>query len=221
MQPTLGEEATTSTQPSLAALEPVLRHLAHDLRQPLSGIESIAYYLDMVLADAEPEIGQHCERLRRMVQQANWILNDASLAARVFAGETADLDLQSYFRRLGARYAVQEDCSLDLHFEDGLPAAVLPAQAPRFFEHLVAFVRDVALAQDPIRVEVSRQGHEVRVTISAQVLAEPAEVLRMIDTPSPASGVRRFLEQCGSPLEARIDEGVLRLGMALPAVEQA
>ncbi len=221
MQPSLGEKISLPGGQPLAALEPVLRHLAHDLRQPLSGIESIAYYLEMVLADAEPEIGQHCQRLRRMVQQANWILNDASLAARLLANEAAPLDLRAYFSRLGARFAAQEECTLELHFDEPLPVIAVPEQAPRLFEHLLAFVRDVALASDPIRVIAVGEDRRVRLVFEAETQLDPADTLRILETPSPASGVHRFFEACGGSLASTVSGGVLTLTMLFPAVEQA
>lgn len=208
-------------EPSLEALEPVLRHLAHDLRQPLSGIESIAYYLEMVLAEAEPEIGQHCQRLRRMVQQANWILNDASLAARIGSSAAVSLDLRSHFSLLGARLAVQEECTLELHFAEPLPAIAVPALAPRLFEHLLAFARDVALGSDPIRVFAAAEDRHVRLILEAETQSDPGDLLRIIEAPSPASGVRRFFQACGGSLSSSVIHGVLTLSMLFPAAEQA
>jgi hypothetical protein len=115
---------------------------------------------------------------------------------------------------------VQEDCTLELHLEEGLPAVAVPSHAPRFFEHLVAFVRDVALARDPIRIVAQRELDSVRVTVTAETQADAGEVLRIIDTASPASGVRRFLEECGGGLLARVEDGALTLAMLLPAVQQ-
>lgn len=54
----------------------VVRHLSHELRQPLSTIESIAYYLGMVFP-GEKKITPQLERLRHLVEQMNWSLTDA------------------------------------------------------------------------------------------------------------------------------------------------
>jgi len=59
-----------------------IRTLSHELRQPLSTIESIAYYLQLALPQADPKIGEQLTRLRSLVDQSNWILCDALLLAQ-------------------------------------------------------------------------------------------------------------------------------------------
>ena len=52
--------------------------LAHELRQPLSTIESLAYYLE--LTSESDHMRRQLERIRLMVDRANQILSQASLA---------------------------------------------------------------------------------------------------------------------------------------------
>ncbi|HEX4170217.1 MAG TPA: histidine kinase dimerization/phospho-acceptor domain-containing protein [Bryobacteraceae bacterium] len=47
--------------------------LAHDLRQPLSAIESLAYYLEMTSTD--DHLCKYLEHIRAMVNRANFILD--------------------------------------------------------------------------------------------------------------------------------------------------
>lgn len=93
--------------------------------------------------------------------------------------------------------------------------------APRLFEHLLAFVKDVALGSEPIRVIAAAEGRFVRLTLRAETQADPADLLRIIETPSPASGVHRFFQVCGGSLESSVDGGVLTLSMLFPAAQQA
>ncbi len=51
-----------------------LRELVHELRQPLSSIEAIAYYLEMTLPVGQVEARQHMQYLQRLVEDANEIL---------------------------------------------------------------------------------------------------------------------------------------------------
>ncbi len=55
----------------------VLGTLAHDLRQPLSNIEAIAYYLSMILPTNDAKIQPQLARIRELVEQSNSILSDA------------------------------------------------------------------------------------------------------------------------------------------------
>ncbi len=50
--------------------------LAHELRQPLSTIESLAYFLEMTTPD--DRVCRHLEQIRLMVTRANRILDHAS-----------------------------------------------------------------------------------------------------------------------------------------------
>lgn len=52
----------------------VLGAVAHDLRQPLSNIETIAYYLSLVLPKHDPKIQEQLRRIRELVQETNDIL---------------------------------------------------------------------------------------------------------------------------------------------------
>ncbi len=49
-----------------------LYDLAHELRQPLSVIESLAYYLELISVDDGASV--HLRRIQAMVAQANGIL---------------------------------------------------------------------------------------------------------------------------------------------------
>ncbi len=57
--------------------------LAHDLRQPLSAIEAIAYYLEMTLPAEQLEARQHLLRLQELVERSSDIITNAVNALRV------------------------------------------------------------------------------------------------------------------------------------------
>jgi signal transduction histidine kinase len=48
--------------------------LVHELRQPLSSIEAIAYYLEMTLPAGQFEARQYMSQLQRLVADTNSIL---------------------------------------------------------------------------------------------------------------------------------------------------
>jgi hypothetical protein len=56
----------------------IVRDFIHDLRQPLSSIEAIAYYLEMTLPAEQPEARQYMRKLQQLVEQANSILQHAA-----------------------------------------------------------------------------------------------------------------------------------------------
>ena len=51
-----------------------LRSIAHELRQPLSTIESIAYYLSLVLPRDGGRVHEQLTQVQRLVEQSNWII---------------------------------------------------------------------------------------------------------------------------------------------------
>ena len=70
----------TEVFPSLEVPLPVaspderLRELVHELRQPLSSIEAIAYCLEMTLPAGQVQARLHMTHLQRLVEEANSIL---------------------------------------------------------------------------------------------------------------------------------------------------
>lgn len=198
--------------------EQLLRHLAHEIRQPLSGIESIAYYLDMVLGDAEPEVQQQCERLRRMVQQAHWLLEDASLAMRAAGQPAAPAVLTTILTCIGGQLALHEERNIELTLAPGLPPANVPSGlAYSFCEHLLSFFRLVAQAQDPIQVELVGEGQGMRLTVGAEVLADADELERVVCPQQPGSGIGRVVEAAGGRLATVAAGTRFSLSIFLPA----
>jgi signal transduction histidine kinase len=59
---------------AIASLEERLRDLVHELRQPLSSIEAIAYYMEMTLPAGQFAARQYMSQLQRLVAEANTIL---------------------------------------------------------------------------------------------------------------------------------------------------
>jgi hypothetical protein len=60
---------------SASAPAEVLRTMVHELRQPLSSIETIAYYLTLILPGADEKVHAQLEEIRHLVEHANRILN--------------------------------------------------------------------------------------------------------------------------------------------------
>jgi signal transduction histidine kinase len=200
--------------------ERLFRHLAHELRQPLSGIESIAFYLDMVLGDADPALQQHCERLRRMVQHAHWLLEDTTLAVRLASTPPGPVDLRSLFESLGAELALHEERNLELRFAPAIAHAHLPAGLARqFFDHLLAFYRNLAHAEDPICVTLHSNPDSVFVTITALVQADSEDLPRTIDPPGRLGGIRQFVHSAGGQIQFTLQDETLTTSIVFPAAQ--
>jgi nitrogen-specific signal transduction histidine kinase len=65
----------------------LVRELIHDLRQPLSSIEAIAYYLEMTLPPELIQARLYMRRLQQLVDQTSSVLGDAAAGVGTkFAG---------------------------------------------------------------------------------------------------------------------------------------
>jgi len=197
----------------------LIRRLAHDLRQPLSSIECIAYYLDMVLGDHEPELQMQCEALRRMVQQAHWLLEDATLVVAVRGAACGPVSLSTVLTKLGAEMALHEERSLELRMEPDVMVMAPLASTADFCGHVLSFFRNVARAEDPIQVTAAG-GESVSLEISAEVLGESRELLPMVE-PEEGSGLHAFVKAAGGHMAASVSGRRLTLSFWLQAAEQA
>ena len=66
----------------IASPEERLHDLVHELRQPLSSIEAIAYYLEMTLPAGQFEARQYMSQLQHLVADTNTILERSVRATR-------------------------------------------------------------------------------------------------------------------------------------------
>jgi signal transduction histidine kinase len=64
------------------SVEERLRDLVHELRQPLSSIEAIAYYVEMTLPPGQLDARLYMAQLQQLVADANRVLERAARPAR-------------------------------------------------------------------------------------------------------------------------------------------
>jgi len=67
---------------SLSSPDELVRDLIHELRQPLSSIEAIAYYLEMTLPPEQVQARLYMRRLQELVDQTSAALEDAAAEIR-------------------------------------------------------------------------------------------------------------------------------------------
>jgi nitrogen-specific signal transduction histidine kinase len=70
------------TMTSGSSSDELVRDLIHDLRQPLSSIEAIAYYLEMTLPPELIQARLYMRRLQQLVDQTSSVLEDAAGGVR-------------------------------------------------------------------------------------------------------------------------------------------
>jgi len=74
---------------AIASPEERLHEIVHELRQPLSSIEAIAYYLEMTLPAGQYEARQYMSQLQRLVEETNTILMRSVAGTRKSCGRAS------------------------------------------------------------------------------------------------------------------------------------
>jgi len=151
--------------------ESVLRAIAHEIRQPLGAIESIAYYLSMVLPDDDD--GGHRDQLTRiqqLVEQSNWILTNALGLADARAAAPETIDLEELITHVVSARPVSLDPPLVCDFTAELPVVRLdPGLGRALVENLLGLFRRLATETHPaqIRTRAAENGVELDLSTAA------------------------------------------------------
>ncbi len=123
----------------------VVRHVAHELRQPLSTIESIAYYLEIALPHAESRARAQAGKLQQMVHQCNWILADAIHYLQAAPPRPELLDLSEIISETLTEWSGEDTPPMKYEPVEHLPPVLLdPSQAQHLLCNLFTFYQQVA-----------------------------------------------------------------------------
>jgi len=142
--------AVPEAQSSVAVV--ALGTIAHELRQPLSAIESIAYYLSLVLPRDGGSAREQAGRLQQLVEQANWILTSALQLA-----DAAPLAPQLMDLGVLVTQVTGGDSAIRLDLAAGLPMVRLdPGRGRALLENLLLLFRQVASDLHPVRVSTAK-----------------------------------------------------------------
>jgi two-component system cell cycle sensor histidine kinase/response regulator CckA len=165
----------------------VVRHLAHELRQPLSAIESIAYYLEIILPHQDPKLRQHLEKLQQLVHQTNWILSDAIHYLQACPPRPQLLDLDEIVSDCVAEWARGEPVTVHLELSDRPAMVRLDLEQARHLLHnVLSFFRQIAQPNPCIIVRSSVSSEEVILSVAASGVSEcPEELSAVLEPFSP------------------------------------
>lgn len=205
-----------------------LRQIAHHLRQPLSTIEAIAYYLSITLPPAETKALEQLEKMQRLVQEANLILSDAVHYFRASRSHPVRVDLNELALNALSEMPATEDqpvrftCCPDL-----IPVDLDAAQAGHMLRNLAGYLRQVSLGGGAIECSASATELEAELAIGvASAACGPEDLLSLLDPNSPHLGsgsglamasVRRIVDAHGGRIDVQAQPpGGIRLTVTFP-----
>jgi signal transduction histidine kinase len=206
----------------------VVRHIAHELRQPLSSIESIAYYLGIVLPPAQTKARAQVAKLQDLIAQINWILADAVRFLQPATMQTDLLDLEEITGAAVAEWAQTHGVAVRIELAGGVPLVrVDPEQTRHLVQSLLFFGRQVARSGQAMTVRTLAEGGEVRLQVSAPVgdneLSDVESLFEPYQPHFPAgsglalASVRRIAEAHGARAAVEISPGQACFVVAFPA----
>ena len=133
----------------------MLRAIAHEIRQPLSAIESIAFYLSLSLPGNEKHREQ-LARLQQLVEQSNWILSNGLALANARHAVPEAIDLEELITQTIAARPASLDPPAIVELAGDLPLVRLdPGLGRALIENIFGLFRQLATAAHPVRVGTS------------------------------------------------------------------
>lgn len=179
----------------------VLETIAHELRQPLSAIESIAYYLSLVLPRDGGPAGEQAGRLQQLVEQSNWILTCALQLA-----DATPLAPQMVNLGTLVTQAVGEDSSIRLELVGGLPLVRLdPGRGRALLVNLLLLFRQVASDLHPVRIATAAGHGGVVLTMATAVPGYRSEPGLGPGCGLSIESARRVVEAHGGTFRIHVD----------------
>jgi len=196
--------AAPGTQSSVTAV--ALETIAHELRQPLSAIESIAYYLSLVLPRDGGPAREQAGRLQQLVEQSNWILTSALQLADAAPLAPQLVNLEELVTQAVAGRGQREDAAIRLELAGGLPLVRLdPGRGRALVENLLLLFRQVASDLHPVRITTSTSDGGVGLAIASAVPGYRSEAALGPGCGLSLESARRVVEAHGGTFSIHVD----------------
>ncbi len=208
---TSGRPANAEKSPSSDAI--ALRQIAHQLRQPLSAIEAIAYYLAISLPPGESKALEQVERMQRLVEDTGLILSDAVYYLGASPPRPERIDLDGVANKALSDAPPADDPLRLSRSPAPVPVWMDAAQAAHMARRLVSHFRRITPEAEPVEVAVSADTGEARMAIrSASSGGSAKDLAALLEPGRPhlgtgpglaMAGVRRIVDAHGGRIEVQ------------------
>lgn len=209
-------EARTATQ--VSDPRSILQAIAHELRQPLSTIESTAYYLGLILPRGNDRARDHVARLRDLVEQSNWILSCGLQLTDETPPATERVDLEEFVTETVAAAIRPAGQKPVLDLAGDLPPVDLdPGRGRALIENLLILFQQIAEGVHPFYLRTERDCKGVAMSLAVGVAGRSSEAALGPGAALCLSSVRKTVHAHGGTLALSCDplHGVrLRIGLA-------
>jgi light-regulated signal transduction histidine kinase (bacteriophytochrome) len=202
----------------------VVRHLTHELRQPLSALESIAFYLKMTVGGASgADIVLQVNRLQQMVDSANWVLSDVLHLMQMAPPSPEAVDIPELAEEVLTESWVSEGLAVQREFTPGLRAAWADIEQLRhLLRSVFQFLRRSIDEPQAINVSGTSTTRSLLLEFRASAPRMTPESLFNPLEPNQLLTCRRIADNNGGRFSAEKDDrGWLCLRLELPTVALA
>ncbi len=149
----------------------VVRHLRQELRHPLSTIESIAHYLNMVLPRTEAKARRQLGKLQEEVRQIQWVLADTAHFLQGAPPNAHLLDLTEVVARSLSEWNPEDGAGLSFALQPDLPLVYLDLeQMQHLLRNAVAFFRRISAPGRSVHLETLSAGEHVVLRVASASL---------------------------------------------------
>jgi signal transduction histidine kinase len=182
-----------------------LQTIAHELRQPLSAIESIAYYLNLVLPREDHRAREQASRLQRLIEQSNWILTCGLQMVNTTPLVPEPVDLEELITQTAAARSTHHRPRLDLQLAGGLPLVHLDPGRGRALLENVASLFEYISQDRPFRLATSQTQEGVCLTLAAAVSGYRSEASLGPGCGLSLASARQVVEAHGGTCHLQVD----------------
>jgi signal transduction histidine kinase len=198
--------SATGLQPAVGSV-PVLRVIAHELRQPLSTIEAIAYYLSLVLPrDGDGKIHEQLDRLQQLVEQSNWILSNSLLLSEPLTTSPEQVDLGELIVQALASRPLPVNPPRGVDLDGSLPFIYAdPTLARALIENIFTLFRQHSSAAHPVTLRTSVYGGGVLLEMSTSMPGIHSEAVLGPGAALSLDSARKIVALHGGSLQFEAD----------------
>ncbi len=196
----------------------VIRHLTHELRQPLSALDSIAFYLQMTVGGDSNDVSAQVNRLQQMVDNANWVLADVVYLMHVAPPHLEVVNCQELMEEMLTETWACEGLTITLDVAGDTPAAWAdPAQIRHLLRCVLQFLRRIAEEPRAVGISVSPRNGAVQLQFAANApQVVPAALFQPLEG-NQLYTARRIAENNAGEFHVVQDEhGRLILRLSIP-----